>query len=176
MDQDVQQVELVQKLFLSHMAQLRGWIFSMVRNSELADDLIQETFLTVYKKADCFEQGSNFRAWVYAIARLKILEASRRPALREICFEHDVLELLMPEESELPDNSETIKNLNHCIAKLQPTARRAILMRYRSHMSPPAIAHVMKWTVNAIHVTLSRARISLRACIERSANTRLSNG
>ena len=155
------------------MSELRGWVYCMVRRSELTDDLIQEIFLTVYKKADKFEEGSNFKAWVYAIARLKILEASRRPAMREVCFAEDILELLMPEDEPPKDESERVEKLNQCIGKLSPSARQAIILRYRKQLAPPAIADMMKWSVNAINVTLSRARILLRECIERSEKTEM---
>ncbi|MCG8527483.1 MAG: sigma-70 family RNA polymerase sigma factor [Opitutales bacterium] len=160
-----EQVELVQRLFLQHMSELRAWVYTMIRDLDLTNDVVQETFLTVYKKADQFEKGSNFRAWVYAIGRLKILEASRRPAVREVAFAEDVLELLMPKENELADNSDRLSQLKSCILKLSPTSRQAVVLRYMDAMKPPAIAQIMKWSVNAINVTLSRARIALKECI-----------
>jgi RNA polymerase sigma factor (sigma-70 family) len=68
----------VQGLFLTHIDLVRGFIRALVRDRHLADDVLQETFLTVARKAGDFEPGTNFPRWACAIARLKVMEAHRR--------------------------------------------------------------------------------------------------
>jgi RNA polymerase sigma-70 factor (ECF subfamily) len=141
-------------------------MMTMIPCSSTVDDLVQETFLTVHQKADSFSAGTNFRAWVFTIARYKVLSASRRPELREKCFEPETIERLMDEVPQFEVDSPHLRALSRCIGKLAPKARRALELRYLSHHKPQAIAVKMNWTVGAINVALSRARVVLRKCIE----------
>ena len=76
----------VQENFVRHILPLRGFIFGLVPRRHLVDDIVQETFVTACQKADTYEPGSNFKAWIFAIARFKALagcvaklaEAARR--------------------------------------------------------------------------------------------------
>src|SRR5262245_55170066 len=70
-------VEEVQRLFLRHAGMLRGFILGLMPDRNRAEDVFQELFLTVTRKADDFESGTNFLAWARSIARLKVLEAFR---------------------------------------------------------------------------------------------------
>src|SRR4051794_30712552 len=73
-----QQVALVQMLFVQHTAALRGFVHALMPDFARADDIVQETFLTVTKKAGDFEPGTNFLGWACSIARFKVMEAGRK--------------------------------------------------------------------------------------------------
>ena len=45
------------------------FIFRMLHNDEVAEDLTQETFLRVFKRANTYKPGSNFSIWLYTIAK-----------------------------------------------------------------------------------------------------------
>src|SRR5258708_18412805 len=74
-----QQLALVQMLFVQHTAALRGFVHALMPDFARADDIVQETFLTVTKKAADFEPGTNFLGWVCSIARFKVMEAGPPP-------------------------------------------------------------------------------------------------
>src|SRR5262249_57451566 len=71
---DPRAVEEVQRLFLRHAGVLRGFILGLLPDHNRAEDVFQEVFLTVSRKAAEFRPGSNFPAWARSIARLKVLE------------------------------------------------------------------------------------------------------
>src|SRR3954467_6343161 len=72
-----QAVEEVQRLFLRHAGVLRGFILGLLPDHNRSEDVFQEVFLTVTRKAHEFRPGSNFLAWARSIARLKVLEHRR---------------------------------------------------------------------------------------------------
>src|SRR5436190_23654946 len=72
-----QATEEVQRLFLRHSAVLRGFILGLLPDHNRAEDVFQELFLTVTRKAADFRPGSNFIAWARSMARLKVLEQCR---------------------------------------------------------------------------------------------------
>lgn len=156
----------VQGLFLQYQPAVRGFVLAMIPDFSLADDVMQETFLVVTRKAHTFELGTSFAAWVKTIARFKALEAIR--ARRFESLSDEVLEALSTEPREFGgDSDERIALLRGCLDQLAPQARRSIDYRYRNEHMPPQIAGLMGCTVQSINVTLSRARAFLRECVQR---------
>ena len=70
--------EEVQLLFVRHENSIRTFVRALQPSLADADDVLQETFLTVSRKASTFELGTNFVAWACSIARLKVLENFRQ--------------------------------------------------------------------------------------------------
>jgi len=161
-------VHRVQRLFVQHLPALRGFIGALVNDFGLVDDVVQETFMTVTVKADQFEPGTNFRAWTWAIARNKVLEVSRKNS-RQATLSPDVVEALCAREDGVDWHNldRLVVHVGECVQTLAPKARLAFELRYRQAHPPQEIARQMQWTVNAIHVALSRARAAVRECVER---------
>src|SRR5262245_65378843 len=90
-----QAVEEVQRLFLRHSGVLRGFILGLLPDHNRAEDVFQEVFLTVTRKAAEFVPGSNFLAWARSIARLKVLEACRSWSHAPHLLEPEALEALI---------------------------------------------------------------------------------
>lgn len=156
----------MQENFVRHILSLRGFVYGLVPRRHLVDDIVQETFLTACQKADSFEPGTNFRAWIFTIARFKVLAALKREAVRPGLVEADVVELLAEESVDENSLRERVAALDGCVGKLARAARRAVVMRYSENLGPSEIAAQMGWSVNALNVALSRARVFLRRCVE----------
>lgn len=157
----------VQQLFVAHAPGLRAWLLGVVPEPALADDLVQDTFLVVLKKSGEYRPGTNFRAWIFTIARYKLLEACRHHWARGITLEPEAMELLIGDQFELPENpDQRLHCLQACLKKLPERAREIIEMRYFSDLGPPDIARRLSWTANSVSVSLSRSRVALRRCIQ----------
>lgn len=161
-------VENVQRLFLEHQAGLYGYVLSIVRDFSLAQDVVQDTFLIVTRKAAQFDPKTNFVAWAYTIARYEALASMRRlarPALAE-----ETLQLLFAQEE--PRVSEhTIELVRACMEKLTPNVQRMLNLRYEDALKPAEIARLLGWTSNAVSVAICRARLELRKCVKWSQQT-----
>ena len=158
----------VQGLFLQYQPVIRTYVLSLVPDFSMADDVMQETFLVVTKKAASFEQGTNFPAWVRAICRFKVLETLRGTRPRFQTFSSEVMDALSAEPRDFIRNTdERLLHLESCMEKLAPQARRSIDLRYQNDHLPPQIASLMGCTVESVNVTLSRARAFLRECVQR---------
>jgi len=156
----------VQMLFIQHTSQLRGFIISLMPDFGRVDDVLQETFLTVTKKAADFRPGSNFLGWVFTIARYKVLESGRKAAHGAQPLAPEVIESLCACAPEVEAEDERIKLLAECMTQLAPQARRAMELRYQQAHKPAEIAKILGWTPNSIYVALSRARDVLKECVE----------
>lgn len=167
--QPSQAVEEVQRQFLRHGGVLRGFVLGLLPDHNLAEDVFQEVFLTVTRKADDFTPGTNFLAWARSIARLKVLEACRAARNAPHSLEPDTLEALAEAAGEVDDAWAARREaLARCLAKLAPRAREILELRYSDDfLPPPEIASRLDWSVGAVHVALSRARKFLQECTKR---------
>ena len=155
----------VQQMFVKHQGPLRAYLLALRPDFALADDVLQETFLTVSARAAEFEPGTNFVAWVRTVARLKFLEACRRSARPALDAE-----TAASLAASCPDDwagDAKLAALTKCLADLSPKAQEIIRLRYLREHSPPEIARLLSRTVNSIGVALAKARVALRDCIER---------
>ena len=164
-------VASVHGLFLQHTDLIRGFIRGLLPDATLADDVLQETFLTVTRKAAEFEPGSSFPKWVCAIARYKVVEARRAARRGALLLSPQAIESLAAAEEALePD--QRIEELASCVAELAPSMRRVIELRYERNHSPSEIAGIIGWKVEAVYVALSRAKRSLREMMDARLRTR----
>ncbi len=162
----------VQRLFVSHAPAIGRFVFSLLPHGVEADDVVQEVFLTVTAKAADFQPGTNFRAWAFAIARLKVKEALRRQRRAQLLTDA-VIETLSQEAVEGEAGSEEVAldvrrlaELRRCLDRLAPKSRTMIELQYLHGLKPGEIAARLDWTANAAYVALSRARSVLRKCVE----------
>jgi RNA polymerase sigma-70 factor (ECF subfamily) len=68
----------MQALFARHRTRVYRWLLRFVDNETLAEDLLSEVFLDVWRQADRFEGRSSVSTWLMSIARFKALSARRR--------------------------------------------------------------------------------------------------
>ena len=81
-------------------------------------------------------------------------------------FAPEVLEALSSHSSaDSWFSEEQLQQLAKCVEELAPKAREAVELRYQQAHRPPEIASRLGWTVESVHVALSRARIFLRECV-----------
>jgi RNA polymerase sigma-70 factor, ECF subfamily len=153
----------VQQLFIEHQPGLRALVLAVVRDFSLAQDVMQDVFLVVTRKAADFTPGTNFPAWAGRIARFESLQAMRRT--RRLALSEETVELLQGcDAAEVPHYRSDW--LRECLARLTPTVQRLIRLRYEDALKPAEIARVLGWTAGAVSVAASRARAELRRCIE----------
>src|SRR3954447_15149160 len=68
----------MQTLFARHRTPVYRWLLRLVGNETLAEDLVGDVFLDVWRQASRFEGRSSVSTWLMAIARFKAISARRR--------------------------------------------------------------------------------------------------
>ena len=71
-------------LFGRHRVALYRWLLRLVNDEALAEDLLSDVFLDVWRQAGTFEARSSVSTWLLAIARYKALSARRRRVEAEL--------------------------------------------------------------------------------------------
>ena len=157
-------VEQVQMLFVRHEGALRAFVCALQPSLTDADDVVQETFLTVSRKASSFEPGTNFVAWVCGIARLKVLESFRQQKRVNVLSEAAIIAL-----ADAAPAGETIsfreEALGRCLEKVAPRSRELLWRRYSRRQNSDEMAAGLGMTAAAVRVALTKARAFLRDCV-----------
>ena len=156
--------EAVQLLFVRHENSIRAFVRALQPSLADADDVMQETFLTVSRKASSFEPGTNFVAWACGVARLKVLENLRQRKRATVLSEAAIIALT--EDAPSPQSlSERGGALERCLDRLSPKVRDLLWRRYSRRQSSEEMAEAAGMTSIAVRVALSKARVALRDCI-----------
>lgn len=160
----------VVRLLMEHRATLFSYVYTAVRDFDLAEEVFQEVSVAVCESHASFEPGTNFCAWAREIARPRILaqwrSAGRFPGLLTD-------EALMQIEAGFADvekrwaTRDRIAALRKCLSTLSPTVRRMLELRYVSQLSLSDLATRLDRKGEGVRKALYRTRQSLRECIER---------
>ena len=159
---------------LSHFVQqmtasqndLRAYILSALGNYPNTEDVLQRTNVTLWKKAEDYEHGTNFGAWARAIARFEILRFYRDSKRDRHVFDLDVAEMMLATADQVRrDPSDRQESLRECLKKLPPPHRVVLWRRYDEGLSVKQIAAESGRSVDAIKSLLLRIRRTLEECI-----------
>ena len=144
----------------------------MLRDEQDAEDVLQETFISVYRHLDTFRGDSEFSTWVYRIATNASLMKirSRKPisSLDEPANEEDSdappRDLMdwafTPEEALL--NGETRTQMNRALDTLPETLCSVFVLRDIEGLSVEETSRVLDISIPNVKTRLHRARLALR--------------
>jgi RNA polymerase sigma-70 factor, ECF subfamily len=110
----------MQALFARHYLGVYRLVLRLVGNEALAEDILIEAFVDVWRNAKWFQGNSQVSAWIMAIAQFKAMSSLRR--CKDEMFDEGAT-------ATIPDASE-----NHVIA-VKTTDRTATLRECMSHLS-----------------------------------------
>ena len=145
-----------------------------------AEDLVQETFLKALRGFDSFEQGSNFKAWIFRILRNTYLTSrSGLAALRTVSLDEMLqeqsesgpeiypdaaIDRLTPEISltRLADRAA----LQSAMEKLPPLLLEVILLCDVEEMKYKEIAGILDIPIGTVMSRIARARAHLRQSLQ----------
>jgi RNA polymerase sigma-70 factor (ECF subfamily) len=136
----------------------------------LAEEIVQEAFIVIWTKAHQYvpSQGSA-RGWIYAIVRNRALNALRDGAREELAPDETLAEIASAEEAHEADLAwsrlDAGSRLRECLAGLDDTKRRCILMAYVSGYTHGEIAGRLKTPLGTVKAWIRRGLSALRECM-----------
>ena len=157
--------EFVQLLTKAQLGLLR-YITTLVGDPEAASNILQNTNVLLWKKADEFELGTNFDAWATTIAYWQVRAYGRDRKRDRHIFSEDLIVQLAEETGEPRDMEFTISLLRSCLQNLRGSNRELVNMRYNLGLSIQQLSSRLEKSPSAVKGALLRARRALRDCIE----------
>ncbi|MCO6044189.1 sigma-70 family RNA polymerase sigma factor [Aeoliella sp. ICT_H6.2] len=156
----------VQSLTNAQLGLLR-YITALVGDPEAANNILQNTNLLLWQKADEFEPGTNFDAWATKIAYWQVKAYCRDRGRDRHVFGDTLVAQLSDRVEQMEDIDWTVGLLRKCLKKLQSKDRELIALRYDNDFSVQQLSSRLGKSPSAIKGALLRARRALRACVER---------
>lgn len=151
-----------------HKDRVYSYIYNMVRESELAEDLFQDTFIKVVKslKSGQYDEDGRFIGWVLRIAHnLAIDHFRRKSKMQTVSNENGEYDLfndvkLAEEYNASAENKVVLsKELKELINRLPYEQKATVMMRHCWGMSFKEIAESMDVSINT---ALGRMRYAVR--------------
>jgi RNA polymerase sigma-70 factor (ECF subfamily) len=157
--------------------ELYGYLRRYLGNSELAEDVFQNTFLQLYQKCSQYELGRPFRPWLYTIATHQAIDALRRNGRHQALSldqhqaelpEGDVRTLLEMLEARGPgpldvvQSEERRERIRASVEQLPDFLRQVVILAYYQGMKYRDIAEVLEIPVGTVKSRLHAALFKLQ--------------
>jgi RNA polymerase sigma factor (sigma-70 family) len=138
----------------AHQRRLGQFLVQMVGSGELAEDLLQETFLAAYRDRHQMAGLDSVTAWLFAIARNRALHALRTRRRREAGLRR--LALLFQDTDDDPSEAVAVRELLE--QHLDADERALLILRYLHGFDSRELAEIVNASPEAVRQRLSRAR------------------
>jgi RNA polymerase sigma-70 factor (ECF subfamily) len=149
----------LQVLFARHSVQTYRFLLRLVGDEALADDLVSEVFLEVWRSAHQFKGNSRVTTWVLGIARFKALSALRRR--RDDALD-DEDAAAIPDLADDPavavEKKDRVAILRRCLSHLSLAHREIIDLAYYQDKSINEVAEILGVPENTVKTRMFHAR------------------
>ena len=160
---------------------LLGYASSKVHQKEVAEDLVQDTFLSAYQSFQKYMGKSNVKTWLFSILKHKIADYYRLKYKQNIKTSSDFTDPFFDEnnrwkpeyqpmnwgdEKELLDDPEFSKALNKCFEKLPQKWSSVMQFKYQEEYNSKVICSELEITISNFWQIIHRAKLHLRNCLE----------
>jgi RNA polymerase sigma-70 factor (ECF subfamily) len=143
---------------------LRYFINRLLDNSELTEDIFQDTWLIVIRRIHSLREIDAFPTWLYRIARNKVYQQLRKK--RNI----SLLDENIPAENRAEDDDfspEDAAEVHRCLKELPPEYREVLMLRFLEQMSYQQISQVLNCKLGTVRSRIYYAKIALKRELEK---------
>src|SRR6516165_8000361 len=154
----------MQALFARYRVRVYRWLRRLVDDEALAEDLLSEVFLDVWRHAASFEARSSLSTWLLAIARHKALSARRRRTDAEL---DEATVSTVPDDPEVTlQKKNRAEALRQSLLQLSPDHREVIDLAYYHGKSVKEIAEIVSISEATVKTRMFYARRKLAELVE----------
>jgi RNA polymerase sigma factor (sigma-70 family) len=147
--------------------------YNYVKDWRLAEDIVQDVFITCYTYYEKLDQIVSFKAWIYRITINRSKDTLKSTSFKKV-FAHSKLFKLFASK-ELSPEMAVVKQcekefISHCVLALPVKYREIIILYYYEELPIERISEILKMNENTIKTRLMRAREKIKKMMERSGD------
>jgi RNA polymerase sigma-70 factor, ECF subfamily len=157
-----------ERLYAATRAKLYGVVVRILRRGDLADEVMQETYLKIWTSAGQFNPAvATPITWMVAIARNRAIDLLRKKSELSIEEESDAMDAAAETPDPLAERvlNDELKRLLACLGKLDAERQRLVLLAYYSGSTREQLAAQFDKPINTIKTWLRRSLIEIRECL-----------
>src|SRR6516162_2503870 len=154
-------------LYVRHSVRVYRFVLRLTNDSSLAEDLVSEVFIDVWRGARGFKVKSRVSTWMLAIARHKTLSALRRRSDEQL--DEDAAAAI----ADPADDAETTANnrdrsaiVQQCLSQLSALHREVLDLVYYHEKSVDEVAEIVGAPVNTVKTRMFYARKRMQTLLE----------
>jgi RNA polymerase sigma-70 factor, ECF subfamily len=147
---------------------LRAFARGLCGNRDLGDDLAQEAMVRAWAARDSYTPGTNFRAWMYMIARNQFYTTMRRNSRIGIWDEDMANRLLVTAAAQ--EHAIHVTDVEKALRKLPADQRETLMLVGAGGVSYEEAAEITGCAIGTVKSRMSRARTALAALIDGPAD------
>ena len=162
--------QAIAPLYERFQPRIYRFLVRMVKDGGMAEELVNEVFLDVWRGAGRFEGRSSPSSWIFSIAHNKAVSALRKR--REVTLdEDDAIEIVDPAalQDETVHRGDMRRLMKGCLDRLSPEHREVIELTYYQELSVREIAEIANVPENTVKTRMFHARKRLRTMLGSSA-------
>jgi RNA polymerase sigma-70 factor (ECF subfamily) len=148
---------------------LFGYLMKLVREREMAEDVLNETLMEVWRQAARFEGRSSVNTWVFSIAHHRAVSRLRRK--RETSLDAEAAAAI-EDHAPTPDQNAIASDMSRILAELMTRLsaehREILNLAYYQEFSVQEIADALDLPANTVKTRMFYARQRLKALLEKS--------
>lgn len=169
----------------NYTQELYSWAFHKTSNTELAQDLVQDTFLAAAEKINTFKGESSPKTWLFSILNNKIIDHYRKKINQPVAFEDQLFSTFFDaagdwqttrrprewkdaDEKHILDDDEFQKVLNNCLETLPEKWNVAVKLKYLTEKNGEEICQELGITSSNFWQIIHRAKLQLRECVDKN--------
>ena len=149
---------------------LLNFAYRFLGNQEEAEDVVQETFLRLYRNRNAYKKIAKFSTWIYTIAgnlaKTELRKRKRRKLVSISDFGYDEKDYEIADVAFSPetaaDGSLKDERIQEAIEKLSPRFREVIILREIEELSYEEISEIIKAPLGTVKSRVNRARNALQ--------------
>lgn len=162
----------LQSLYREDARYLLGVALRILRQRQLAEDVLHDAFLSIWTRAASFDpQRGSGRGWIYSVVRHQALN-QLRATQHEVAADDDALEAAWQEDQgddagpgHAMELQASLGKLNDCLAHLNELKRASIVYAYVDGCTHSEIAERLKAPLGSVKAWIKRGLASLRECM-----------
>ncbi|AWW29690.1 RNA polymerase subunit sigma [Echinicola strongylocentroti] len=166
---------------------LFSWAFHKTNDRKLAEDLVQDTFLSALKSFASFEEKSSPQTWLFSILNNKIIDHYRKSTNKEtgdLHYHHCIkitdglfdnngnwtkngLEQAWEQEEHLLDNPEFRQVMDSCLNDLPENWHHALVSKFHLQKKTAEICQELGVSTSNYWQIIHRSKLLLKKCLEK---------
>jgi len=149
------------RLIENEIPRLRRYARALTRDSNRADDLVQDTLVRGIAKAHLWQEGTDIRAWLFTIMHNQCVNNVRRARREQAIVDVDQVASRLVATTD-PTASRQLSELDRALGHLSKGQREVVLLVGLEGMSYDEAAKILRVPIGTIRSRLARARQALR--------------
>ena len=166
------ELEALDALFRRIQDPLFRYVRGMVRDSDLARDILQETLLRIYRKLPWLREPAFFRAWSYRIATHEVFRHTRRKQAFDTRVDHEVVLDELATAERLEPDAELIAGLPALVEEVSPASRAVLVLFYLQELSLDEVAQILGIPIGTVKSRLAYGLAVLRRRVSPGSDAR----